>query len=124
MSLNTKQLNTLLTGVKLAVELESSASNLRKFLIIACYRFKSEGIFEIPNKIISNEKQRDMKFVLRSYEIPVDYYKNNWDITDDELVNDTIIDNIKNLSLLEDAIKTYLSDFSLLVPEWDVDNLL
>ena len=43
MQLDTRQINNLCTGVKLAAELESVNPNLRKFITVQGYSYSADG---------------------------------------------------------------------------------
>ena len=124
MGLNAKQINDLSTGVKLATELKSSGINLRKFLTILGYIRSENGKAVTPDKYLKPDKINSLLFEVRIYELPLEYYTNNWDVTDDDLVNDIYMDDIKGLEKLESILNDYITDFSELKPEWLVDTLL
>ncbi|MGE7943692.1 hypothetical protein ACQKNB_16565 [Lysinibacillus xylanilyticus] len=124
MSLDVKQKNNLMTGVKLAIELDSSASKLRKFLTIQGYCYDEEGHYKSLSKVIKNGLESDIIFEIRCYEIPIEYFQNNWDIVDDELINDVRIDNVKGFDSLEKNLQVFLNDLRGLKPEWHCENLL
>lgn len=124
MGLNAKQINDLSTGVKLATELKSSGINLRKFLTILGYIRSENGKAVTPDKYLKPDKINSLLFEVRIYELPLEYYTNNWDVTDDDLVNDIYMDDIKGLEKLESILNDYITDFSELKPEWSVDTLL
>lgn len=124
MSLDVKQKNNLMAGVKLAIELDSSASKLRKFLTILGYCYDEEGHYKSLSKVIKNGLESDIIFEIRCYEIPIEYFQNNWDIVDDELVNDVRIDNVKGFDSLEKNLQVFLNDLRGLKPEWHCENLL
>lgn len=124
MKLDTKQINNLCTGVKLAVELKSSDFNLRKFLTIQGYSYNDEGEIIELKKILNTSILDNIYFELRCYEISVDYYINNWDVTEDDLSSEIYQDDIKGINALEMELSNYIQDFSVLKPEWYCDNLL
>ncbi len=124
MGLNAKQINDLSTGVKLAAELKSSGVNLRKFLTILGYIRSENGKAVTPDKYLKPDKINRLLFEVRVYELPLEYYTNKWDVTDDDLVNDIYMDDIKGLEKLESILNDYITDFSELKPEWLVDTLL
>lgn len=124
MKLDIRQRNNLLTGVKLATELEPSTSGLRKFITIFGYTYDKDGRYESLKNILKPSLEEQVYFELRCYEIPIEYYDNHWDVTDDILVNDNINDDIKGIILLEKELKEYLQDFSKLLPSWNCDNII
>ena len=124
LNLDIKQINNLCTGVKLATELKASKFNLRRFLTVHGYRYNDTGKRIKLGKTLNVSNIENIYFELRCYEICIDYYINNWDVTDDDLVNDIYLDDIKGVKLLEFELKKYIQDFSVLQPEWYCDNLL
>lgn len=124
MNLDIKQINNLCTGVKLATELKASNFNLRKFLTIRGYSYNNEGKVVDLSKILNKKISSNIYFVLRCYEVSVDYYINDWDVTEDELVNEIYQDDINGIEELESELIKYIQDFSVLKPEWNCENLL
>lgn len=124
MKLDTRQINNLYTGVKLATELRTTNDNLRKFLTVQGYSYDVNGEIIEFNKILNKNILNDIYFELRCYEISVDYYINHWDVTEDNLINEIYQDDIKGIDALELQLKKYIEDFSVLKPEWYCDNLL
>lgn len=124
LQLDTKQINNLCTGVKLAAELKSSNSNLRKFLTLQGYSYNADGeIIELEKKL--NVRILDnIYFELRCYEISIDYFINHWDVTEDDLSSEIYQDDIKGIDALELILNEYIGDFSILKPEWYCENLL
>ncbi|MCI8749453.1 MAG: hypothetical protein HFH67_16605 [Lachnospiraceae bacterium] len=124
LKLDTRQINNLYTGVKLATELRATNDNLRKFLTVQGYSYDVNGEIIEFNKILNKNILNDIYFELRCYEISVDYYINHWDVTEDNLINEIYQDDIKGIDALELQLKKYIEDFSVLKPEWYCDNLL
>lgn len=124
MKLDTRQINNLYTGVKLATELRATNDNLRKFLTVQGYSYDVNGEIIEFNKILNKNILNDIYFELRCYEISVDYYINHWDVTEDNLINEIYQDDIKGIDALELQLKKYIEDFSVLKPEWYCENLL
>lgn len=124
MNLDIKQINNLCTGVKLATELISSNSNLRKFLTIRGYSYNDEGKVVDLSKFLNKKIASNIYFVLRCYEVSVDYYINDWDVTEDELINEIYQDDINGIEELESELIKYIQDFSVLKPEWYCENIL
>ena len=105
MKLDTRQINNLYTGVKLATELKATNNNLRKFLTVQGYSYDvNEEIIEF-NKILNKNILNDIYFELRCYEISVDYYINHWDVMEDNLINEIYQDDIKGIDALELQLK-------------------
>ncbi len=124
MQLNTKQINNLCTGVKLATELKTENVNLRKFLTVQGYSYDDNGKIIRLKKILSLSTLDNIYFEVRCYELSVDYYTNNWDVTEDDLASEVYQDDIKGIEALEVELSNYIQDFSVLKPEWECDNLL
>ena len=124
MQLNTKQINNLCTGVKLATELKTENVNLRKFLTVQGYSYDDNGKIIRHKKILSLSTLDNIYFEVRCYELSVDYYTNNWDVTEDDLASEVYQDDIKGIEALEVELSNYIQDFSVLKPEWECDNLL
>ena len=124
MQLNTKQINNLCTGVKLATELKTENVNLRKFLTVQGYSYDDNGKIIRLKKILSLSTLDNIYFEVRCYELSVDYYTNNWDVTEDDLASEVYQDDIKGIEALEVELSNYIHDFSVLKPEWECDNLL
>ena len=124
LQLNTKQINNLCTGVKLATELKTENVNLRKFLTVQGYSYDDNGKIIILKKILSLSTLDNIYFEVRCYELSVDYYTNNWDVTEDDLESEVYQDDIKGIEALEVELSNYIQDFSVLKPEWECDNLL
>ena len=124
MNLDIKQINNLCTGVKLATELKASNSNLRKFLTIRGYSYNNEGKIVDLSKFLNKKISSNIYFVLRCYEVSVDYYINDWDVTEDELINEIYQDDINGIEELESELIKYIQDFSVLKPEWYCENIL
>lgn len=122
--LDIKQINNLCTGVKLATELQSEKKYLRKFLTVKGYSYNTDGKIIELGKVHTPNTLDIIFFELRCYEISNDYYINNWDVTEDDLVSEVYQDEIKGIEALEMVLSKYLQDFSVLKPEWYCDNLL
>lgn len=122
--LDVKQVNNLCTGVKLAAELTPSDVNLRKFLTVQGYTYNNEGKVVKLKKVLNMETFSNIYFELRCYEVPIKYFCEKVDITEDDLVNEVYRDNIKGISELEQSLSSFVQDFLLLVPEWNCDNLI
>ena len=123
MELSQKQKNELLTGIRLATELKSSAENLKKFLVISAYQYSLDGQIIKLNKTL-NKDYINLKiyFSLICYEIPKEYC-NSWDI-DYGIINKKEIKDITTIKKLEDILNGYISDITKLVPEWYIDSVL
>ncbi|MBD5544701.1 MAG: hypothetical protein HDR01_10815 [Lachnospiraceae bacterium] len=124
MQLDTKQINNLCTGVKLATELKSENPNLRKFITIQGYSYNIDGKIIGLEKVLKPNISDNIYFELRCYELSIDYYINNWDVTEDDLASELYQDDIKGIEALEMELSNYIQDYSVLKPEWYCDNLL
>ena len=124
MQLDTKQINNLRTGVRLAAELESVNPNLRKFITVQGYSYNADGKITKLTKVLNSNILDNIYFELRCYELSNDYFINNWDVTEDELESEVYQDDIKGIDALETELSNYIQDFSILKPEWYCDNLL
>ena len=124
MQLDTKQINNLCTGVKLATELKTENANLRKFLTVQGYSYNADGKIVGLKKVLSLSTLHNIYFELRCYELSIDYYINNWDVTEDDLASEVYQDDIKGIEAWEVELSNYIQDFSILKPEWECDNLL
>lgn len=124
MKLDTKQINNLCTGVKLATELKSENPNLRKFITIQGYSYNVDGKIIGLEKVLKPSIIDNIYFELRCYELSIDYYINNWDVTEDDLESEVYQDDIKGIEALEMELSNYIQDYSVLKPEWYCDNLL
>lgn len=71
---------------------------------------------------LNDKKKRNTLFRLRKYEIKKEYIENEWDVSDDELVNAIFINDIKIFEDLEKELSRYLDDYSGLDVEWKCDN--
>jgi hypothetical protein len=111
-------------GVKLAAELISSDVNLRKFISVQGYTYNNLGKIIKLQKNISSEVHNNIYFELRCYEVPIMYFDERLDVTEDDLVNEIYRDNIKGFGELEYVLSSYIQDFSILIPEWNCDNLI
>lgn len=124
MKLSIKQINDLITGCTLAAELNPTDSRLRHFITVFGYELSTEGHYREITKTISEQKVQSTYFQIRDYEIPVEYYDNGLEISDSILESDRILEGICGIYNLEEELTRYLSDFSLLIPEWKCGNPL
>lgn len=121
MHLSILQINSLITGNRLAAELPASAPTLRRFVDVSGYRYDERGVRRRLSGTISQEKGETALFQIRDYEIDASYIENGWDAAEDECARYRCIDEIPGISGLERELAEHLSDFSLLVPEWQTD---
>lgn len=97
---------------------------MRKFLTIQGYSYDFDGKVLRLEKILKPDILDNIYFELRCYELSVDYFINNWDFTEDDLVSEVYKDDIKGIKALEMELGNYMQDYSELKPEWYCDNLL
>ena len=125
LGLSVRQINNLCTGIKLAAELKSEEFNLRKFITIHGYSYDGTGKrIKLRNVLNYSNIISQIYFELHYYEISIEYYINNWDVTEDDLVNAVYKDDISGIENLEVELLNYIQDFSVLKPEWYCENLL
>ena len=117
-NLNETQIKSLVTGVKLAAELEASDCNLRCFISIFAYQFNELGEYVEMTKFLKTVNDEDVFFTLRKYEIPDEFIKNGWYASEDDLVNSVYIEDIRGYKNIGDELLKYMSDLSSLEPEW------
>ncbi|TYQ15488.1 UNVERIFIED_CONTAM: hypothetical protein Cloal_1948 [Acetivibrio alkalicellulosi] len=120
--LNTRQLNNLLTGNSLAIEIESSSNELRAFIVFSAYVYNEEKISHNVSKFLNDTNKKNIYFWMRKYEIKKDYIENGLNVSEDKLINSVFINNIKNIDHLESELSKYLNDFSAIDVEWKFDN--
>ncbi len=123
MHLSIKQRNNLCTGVKLAAELVASDRNLRKFLTVQGYTYDRGKLISL-RKNIDTVVHDKIYFELRCYELPIMYFEEKLDVTEDDLINESYKYNIKGFEELENILSSFVKDFSILTPEWNCDNLI
>lgn len=112
-----------MTGVKLASEIPASKDNLRRFITVFAYVYDDRGIYRKLSKILKPTKmENEVFFELRIYELLNEYFENKWDVTDNDLANDILIEDIKGLENLGTKIIEFIEDVSTLKPEWNCDN--
>ncbi|TYA11221.1 hypothetical protein FRY98_18805 [Paenibacillus faecis] len=110
---DTKQINNLIAGNTLALEIPSSSEERRAFVVVSAV----EG----GGKLNTSDTSK-MKYWLRKYEVSNEYLENDWDVSDDELINSIHIIDILGLENLEKELSKYLSDISKMDVEWKCDN--
>jgi hypothetical protein len=120
--LNLKQINNLITGNRLSVEIKSTTINTRLFLVVGSYVRNERGVAVRMSKILNDKNKDNAVYYFRRYEINKDYIDNNLDVSEDELINSVYINNIKNIEQLENELSKYLDNYSALDVEWKCDN--
>lgn len=61
------------------------------------------------DRFINTADLTTMKFCLRKYDIGEEYIENDWDVSDDELMNSIHIVGIMGIEKLEEIVNMYLS---------------
>lgn len=115
------QKKNLITGVKLASELRASDYNLRCFISIFAYQYNEHGEYIGMSRYLKNIEDEEIFFVLRKYEIPDDFIKNSWYVSEDDLINSVYIEDVRGFENVEEEILKYMGDISNLQPEWKCD---
>jgi len=118
--LTIKQINNLVTGNTLAVETISSSPDMRAFVVIAAYRLDEKGMGYRVSKFLNNND--NIFFWLRKYELKNEYIDNDWDVSEEELVNSFFVNNINSIEELESLLSNFLDDYSKLDIEWKCEN--
>lgn len=124
MGFSTEQINNLITGNALAAELTASRLGLRKFIVVSGFELNERGQWKRLSKVLNTDKCETAIFQIRCYELPEEFITNSWDVTEDVLTEDKIIDQLRGIQALERELEKYLDDFSVLVPEWKCENPL
>ncbi|SHF42271.1 hypothetical protein SAMN05444392_12420 [Seinonella peptonophila] len=112
------QINKLLTGNALSIEIKSTSKKRRAFIKIKAY---------VPNGKMSkflNADKSNVRFLFRKYEIETKYIENDLDVSEEELYDAIFINNIQSLNELEKEVSKYIDDFSNFDNEWKFDNPL
>lgn len=113
------QINCLITGTQLSAEIPSSSPELRHFVTI--WGYKSHGM---NDKYLKSEKIENMLFRIRDYEIENYLIENHFDIHECELINSFFMSDIVSIKNAEKELSKHISDFSLLVSNWQCSNPL
>lgn len=120
--LSTKQHNNLIAGNSLAVEVSSTSDDMRAFVVISAYRYDENRVGINVSRFLNDRDKDNTLFWLRKYEVKKEYIENEWDVSDEELVNSVFINDIKNMEELENELSKYLDDYSGLDVEWKCEN--
>ncbi|NEN87035.1 hypothetical protein [Paenibacillus elgii] len=112
---NTKQRNQLISGNALAIEIPAISEERRAFIVVKAVSTKS---------MLNTSDASIMKFWLRRYEIPKTYIENDWDVSDEELVDSVHLKDILGIDQLEQELSDYLEDFTKMDVEWKCENPL
>lgn len=122
MSLSTFQRNNLLVGTKLAAELSPFLPDRMAFVVVGSYVQTLRGAARPPKTL--NVDQPNLRFWIRKYEIDRSYLESDLDITDYNLVDSMYLNDIQTVEELENELRKYIQDFSLLEVSWKVKNPL
>lgn len=124
MELNIKQINELLNGVVLACELNSKTPEIRKFLTVKSFHALSKGKYIPWNNTIKFCNTDDVVFIIHYYSVFSNFIENDYDIGEEDLVEDIIIDNIYSWNELYHKLSEIIDNFDILTPQWNCDNPL
>ncbi|NLM58358.1 MAG: hypothetical protein GX194_04410 [Clostridium sp.] len=113
-----------MVGNSLAAEILPTSGDLRCFVVIGAYMINENGSKTAVSKYLNAKNKENCLFWLRKYEVRKEYIENDWDVTQDELVNEEFITDIKSIEDLENELDKYLQDYSRLDLEWRCDNPL
>ena len=120
-----KQVNELLTGVILACELPSDSPEIRMFLTVQSFKKGVDGERIRWNKIIKSYNMgNDSIFILHRYSLLSEYIELNYDIHDNDLTEDVVLDNIIGWDRLYEELSKIIDDLGLLRPQWHCGNPL
>ncbi|MFP4978645.1 hypothetical protein ACE6ED_24780 [Paenibacillus sp. CN-4] len=97
------KISVILPSLTLALEISSSSVEKRAFVVVSAVERGGE---------LNTADPSNMKYWLRKYEIPIEYLENDWDVSDDELMNSIHIEDILGLENLEKELSKYITDFS------------
>jgi len=123
MEFSIKQENNLRIGTVLSAELKSSRNDLRKFIILRSYLYDENNRVIFPPKNVNNDLN-NLYYSIRCYELQNAYFDNNWDVAENDIENNIFIKDIRGIEVLKSALIDFISDFSILMPDWYSDNLL
>jgi hypothetical protein len=114
--LNTFQINCLIIGTNLAVEIQASSPEHKAFIVIGSYIPKGAG----KHSKALNADHSSLRFWLRKYEIESADVESTEDTTDHDLLSSIYLDDIPTIEELEAILGKYLHDFSLMEAAWKV----
>ena len=121
-TLNKLQIDSLLTGVKLAAEIKTNSYNFRKFITVYAYQYNINGKINSITKTFKSEIQEDIFFFIWKYVIPSEYISNDYDVHEENLLESIKIKDINSIKNLENELNKYIDDLSELVAEWYTEN--
>lgn len=118
--LGIKQINNLLTGNSLAVEIPALSYEFRSFIVVGAYELDQRQIPTHLSKALNKKETNDVRFWLRKYEVKKEDVERY--ISDNEFFNSIHLTNINSIKELENELGKYLDTFSNLDVEWHCDN--
>ena len=121
MHLSKKQVNELNVGTSLATEIIAEKRK-RKFIHVCSYMKDLEGRHKSARNRECNSKSV-LYYGIVVYSICSDIIENDWDIGENIIYHYKVMD-IKEIVTLENQIKMYLDDLSVLLPSWYCDDVL
>lgn len=120
MELSTKQKNELLTGIILAQELTALTDDTRRFITVKSYDISDNRIKPWTGNIPASFDNLKAQFMVRVYSIKSEYIE--LDADERDCSEHILLSEIYSFEELYEILKKYISDFSGLVPQWNVDN--
>ena len=123
-TLSIKQINNLITGNILAVEIASTSYDSRAFVVAGAYKKADHVGGASVSKYLNSSDKSETLYWMRKYEIKKEYIENEWYVADDDLTNSFFINGIKDIEQLESELSKYLDDFAVLDVAWNCDNPL
>lgn len=115
MILTQQQINNLITGREMTVELPASKKGLRRFMQINGYERGDGGELVVASKVVKRSKYETVFFWVRVYELTEEYIENHWDVLEEELTSYQEWDGIQGIVALEVVLKEHLQDSSMMV---------
>ncbi|MDO5560362.1 MAG: hypothetical protein Q4F95_12295 [Oscillospiraceae bacterium] len=121
----TQQVNNLLTGVVLACEVKDSDEEHRKFLTVRSFDISKSGKPAAWDKTVKPyDRGNNALFVVHYYSVKARYMQLNYDIDDNDLTKNIIIDHIYGWDQLYNQLSKFINNYSELKPQWHCDNPL
>lgn len=124
MGLDTKQINDLITGTVLTAELPAVSEGDRRFVTVFPYVINERGRRDKPDRFLDSSKHEEVMFCLRDCEYPSKYIENDLEVYDGDVIVHRYVQDIKGISALQEILAEIMSDFSVLVPHWETDDIL
>lgn len=113
------QQNSLKTGIHLAAKIAPISPEAYAFIVIGAYVQTSSGRRR-PSNII-NQEQPDLRFWLHKYEVTKHVLEQGGEISEKQLLNVVSLDALEDIEQLEQELRKFLQDFSLLQAAWKFD---